>query len=185
LASFLLHNIVKDCNTEQARRNEINRICFHFNAYLHRLEDYGLVLVDMFTDPELNNVLREKFSIGIKGNLPFSEKLPLDRILGYHQATIGTSHFTSVIDLVLGALRYAVNTRKENRPVCKLLIGQLAPLCIPYGRAGNAKVSDLSINFSPKEIRVKKYLDQYTELCAFVRENGIDAGQEPTGDYMY
>jgi hypothetical protein len=160
-----------------------NRICFHFNSYMQRIDDCGLVLVDTFTDPALNNVLREKFSIGITGHLPFSEKLALDRILGYHQATIGTSHFTSVVDVVIGAVRYAVNARTKNPGICKNLIGQLAPLCIPYGSGKENKASDLSINFSPKEIRVKKYLDEYMELCRFLRENGIDPGVEPAGQY--
>jgi hypothetical protein len=178
-ASFLLHNIVRDGDTDQARRNEINRICFHFDEYLRTVDDYGLVLVDTFTDLELNRVLREKFSIGITGKLPYSQRLPLPRILGYHQATIGTSHFTSVIDVVLGALRYAVNTRARKRTVCKTLIGQIAPLCIADGSA-NGRVSDLSINFSPKEVRVARYLDQYKQLCAFLRESGIDPGEEPS-----
>lgn len=39
-ASFLLHNIVKDSDIDQARRNEINRVCFHFNSYLNRISDY-------------------------------------------------------------------------------------------------------------------------------------------------
>jgi hypothetical protein len=127
----------------------------------------------------LPGVLREKFSIGLTGNRPFSKTLPLDRILGYHLATIGTSHFTSVIDVILGSLRYAVNMRKENRPVAKVLINQLAALCIlescfvrltedpktpgPFVKV--QKASDLSINFSPKTIKVGKYLDQYKELC--------------------
>lgn len=46
---------------------------------MHRVNDYGLALVDTFTDPLLNHVLREKFSIGITGDLPFSKSLPLDR----------------------------------------------------------------------------------------------------------
>jgi hypothetical protein len=113
LASFLLHKIIKDGDAEQARRNEISRICYHFDAYLSRVADNGLVLVDTSTDPRLNNVLREKFSIGITGSLPSSKTLPLTRILGYHQATVGTSHFSSVIDVVLGSLRYAVNSRNQ------------------------------------------------------------------------
>jgi len=180
LASFLLHNIVKDGDVDQARRNEINRVSFHFNAWLQRVNDCGLVLIDTFTDANLTNHLREKFAIGVTGNLPFSKLLPLDRILGYHLASIGTSHFTSVIDVVLGGLRYAVNGRKEDRPVCKTLIRQLAPLCIAEGLKGN-KASELSINWSPKGIKHPPYLAQYRELCAFLRENGIDPAQEPSG----
>jgi hypothetical protein len=57
------------------------------------------------------------------------------------------------------------------------LITQLAPLCIPYN-TGATKISDLSINFSPKEIGVDAYLNQYRELSTFLRENGIDPAVE-------
>lgn len=157
---------------------KINRVCFHFNAYLHRVKDYGLVLVDTFNDPQLNSLLREKFSIGISGRLPFSKALRLDRILGFHQAMIGTSHFSSVIDVILGGLRYAVNLRRENKPVCRALIGQLAPLCIRSEYSD--KISDLSINFSPKGIRSAKYLAVYKELAAFLAEDGIEPDVQPS-----
>jgi hypothetical protein len=38
IASFLLHNIAKTTGVDEARRNEINRVCLHFNAYLHRVQ---------------------------------------------------------------------------------------------------------------------------------------------------
>jgi hypothetical protein len=177
-ASFLLHNIVQGGDVDEARYNEINRVCYHFDDYMQRVNDYGLVLVDTFSEKRLNRVLCETFSIGLT-NMPFSNALRLRRILGCHQATIGTSHFTSVVDVVIGAVRYAVNARKENPPVCENLIRQLAPLCIP-SRSGNRKISDLSINFSPKQIKVKAYLEKYTELCTFLRDNGIDPQEEPT-----
>jgi hypothetical protein len=162
---------------DEARRNEINRVCFHFNAYLHRVQDHGLVLVDTFNDPRLNTLLREKFATGITGHLPYSRALRLDRILGFHQATIGTSHFSSVVDVVLGGLRYAVNSRQQNKPICRTLIGQLGPLCVRSG--ANNKVSDLSINFSPKAIRSAKYLATYKELATFLAENGIEPDVQP------
>jgi hypothetical protein len=178
-ASFLLHSIVESGDVDAARRKEINRICYHFNKYwAHRAKDHGLVLVDTFSDPKLNDHLREKFSIGIEGKLPFSKKLLLNRILGYHQATIGTSHFTSVVDVVIGAVRYAVNTRLKKPEVCKTLIGQLAPLCIPYS-PGNGKTSAWSINFSPKNIKSSQYFKQYLELCKFFRDHGIDPAEGP------
>lgn len=178
IASFLLHNIAQSTGVDETRRNEINRVCFHFNAYLHRIQDHGLVLVDTFNDPKLNGLLREKFAVGITGHLPYSKALRLDRILGFHQAMIGTSHFSSVIDVVLGGLRYAVNSRQQNKPVCRTLVEQLAPLCIRS--EPNGKASDLSVNFSPKAIRSGKYLKIYKELAAFLTENGIEPDVQPS-----
>jgi hypothetical protein len=129
-ASFLLHKIAK--GPDQARRNEINRICFHFNAFLQRVDGHRLVLLDTFIDSELNPILREKFSIGVKG-LPYSATLRLDRILGFHLASIGTSNFCSVIDIVLDSLRYAIDCRTDTskQKIANTLLKQIMLDLIP------------------------------------------------------
>ena len=68
LASFILHSVAT--SPDEARRNEINRICFHFNCFLVREKDDGLVLVDPFTDSlgHLADHLREKFSVGLESH---------------------------------------------------------------------------------------------------------------------
>src|SRR5215467_6379893 len=101
-ASFILHNVAN--NPEKARLLEINRVCYHFHCYLNRKKEDGLVLLDTFTDKELIPHLRQKFSVGLEG-MPYSRTMGLPRILGYHLASIGTSHFCSVVDVVAGSLR--------------------------------------------------------------------------------
>ena len=78
-ASLILHSVAT--SPEEARRKEINRICFHFNCYLSRVNDTGLVLLDTFKDESLTTILREEFSVGLRG-LPYSHVYPLHRILG-------------------------------------------------------------------------------------------------------
>ena len=178
-ASFILHNIAT--SPEDARLNEINRICLHFQYYLGRVGDVGLVLIDTFQDTRLSGHLREKFSVGVVG-LPYSPRYRLDRILGFHVAVVGSSHFCSLVDIVLGSLRYGVNKRNDpaKREIAKVLVRQLAPLCIrsPY----TGKIEELSIFFSPKTIRVPAYLEAYRELRAFLAEGGVEAYQEPAGE---
>src|ERR1019366_1173279 len=70
-ASFILHRIAK--SPEDARRKEINRVCFHFNSYLARINDVGLVLIDSFQDNLLARIIREKFSVGLVG-MPYGQK---------------------------------------------------------------------------------------------------------------
>jgi len=170
--SMILHAVAT--SPDEARRNEINRIAYHYDCFLHRQSDLGLVLVDMFTDAKLPNHLREKFTVGLT-DMPFSKAMPLERVLGYHLATVGSSHFCSLIDIVLGALRFVINSRKDERrkSVVSQLLHQLSRLCI---REESGKVSELCLFFSPKTIRVAKYRSEYKGL----RDLFVDAGMAPT-----
>lgn len=175
-ASFILHEIAT--SPEEARRNEINRICYHFDCFLASEKSCGLVLIDTFQEKKLTGILREKFAVGLRG-LPYTNPYRLQRVLGFHLATIGSSNFSSVIDIVLGSLRYAVNSLGDpsREVVSKQLVAQLSPLCItdPSG-----KVSELSIFYNPKTIRVTKYLDKYKALHDFLSSTGLEPAQEPS-----
>ena len=183
-ASFILHKVAT--TPDEARRNEINRIVFHFHSFLVREDDHGLALIDRFDDSlgPIASHLREKSAVGLVG-MPFSDTIELPRILGYHMASIGTSHFCSLVDVVIGSLRYAVNNRQETGrklDVAKTLIEQLAPLCVqsPYGG-----VDRISISFSPQAIRVPAYLEIYEDLHRFLADCGIEAEQVPSNVASY
>ena len=72
LASLILHQVAT--SPDEARRNEINRICYHFDCYLNRSRDVGLVLIDTFQDAQLTNILREKFQVGLRG-MPYTGEM--------------------------------------------------------------------------------------------------------------
>ena len=110
-SSLILHDIAT--SPDDARRNAINTICYHFDCFLHRKKSHGLVLIDRFNDSQIDAHLREKFSIGVTG-LPYSPRRRLDKIIGFHYSAIGQSHYSSVIDIVLGSMRYAVNAFPRN-----------------------------------------------------------------------
>jgi len=61
LVSIILHQIAT--SADEARRNEINRVLFHFNSLLIRQDSYGLCLIDRFSDAQIDSHLREKFSV--------------------------------------------------------------------------------------------------------------------------
>lgn len=75
LVSIILHLIAT--SPDAARRNGINRVAYHFNCLLNRRNSEGLVLIDRFSDSQIDGHLREKFTIGIRG-LPYtnSKMLP-------------------------------------------------------------------------------------------------------------
>jgi hypothetical protein len=178
LRPLFLHDIAT--SPEEARRLEINRICFHFNAFLYRVDGYGLVLLDTFTDGQRDTILREKFSIGLKG-LPYSDALRLDRILGFHLASIGTSNFCSVIDILVGSLRYAINLRTDpnRQEIANTLLRQIAPLCL---RDRYDEVDELSLFFSPKTIRSAAFRKKYLGLQKMLADAGMKPVQEIMGD---
>lgn len=179
--SLLNHKIAT--SPEDARINEINRICYHFNCFLNRVNDYGIVLVDTFQGAGLTEHLREKFNIGVTG-LPYTHTLRLDRILGFHVASIGTSHFSSVIDIVIGSVRYAINgflDPKKNK-TAQTLLQQVAPL---FYRESNGTVSELSIFYSPKIIKTKSFLEEYQKVDTFLSSLGIETQQKPTDERTY
>lgn len=181
ISSLILHAVAK--SPEDARLYEINRVCLHFNYYLERLNECGIVLIDNFKGPKLADFLREKFGIGLKG-LPYSNSLRLSKIVGIHLSHIGFSHFCSVIDIAVGALRYAINERSnpEKTDTVKALLGQLAPLFIWHA---NGKIEEISLFFSPKTIRVRTYLGKYLALHRFLASASLEAAQVPTDVRTY
>jgi Protein of unknown function (DUF3800) len=180
-ASMILHDIAT--SADDARRNSINTICYHFDRYLNRQRGHGLVLIDRFNDGQIDAHLREKFSAGLTW-VDSSEQTRLERIVGYHYSAIGQSHIPSIIDIVLGSFRHAINahTRKVEgalKSAAKLL-SLLAPLF--FRERGDAKVSELSLMFSPKTIDSNKFRAMYEALSVFLAANGIVPEQPITGE---
>lgn len=150
------------------------------------MDSHGLVLIDRFDDRQIDSHLKEKFSIGVT-DLPYSDCLRLEKIVGFHYSAIGQSHFSSVIDIVLGSMRFAVNafTRgdEERLPTARKLLSLLAPLF--YRPKHEDFVSELSLFFSPKGIRSDRYRGKYNALKDFMAENGVKAEQPITETPIY
>ena len=181
LVSVILHSIAT--SPEDARLKELNRVCFHFNCYLTRKKDCGIVLIDNFRGPKLLDFLREKFGVGLT-RMPYSRTLRLKKIVGFHLSHIGSSHFCSLTDIALGALRYAINAREDltKGATAAALLNQLSPLCL---RDARGKVEELSFFFSPKIVRVPTYLKIYKELHSFLTRFGLDCAQTPINVRTY
>ena len=184
LVSALLHDIAT--SPEDARRYEINRICYHFDCVFNRRQRPGLALIDRFTDKEIDGHLVEKFSVGVR-DMPYSKSMRLSNVLGFHYSAIGQSHFTSIVDIVLGSLRFSLNafTRKDagRLPTAKKLLPLIAPLF--FREKGATTVSELGFFFSPKVIKIDKYRAQYEALKAFLAEHGIETAQPITDERRY
>lgn len=175
LVNLLLHDIAK--TSEEARLNCVNTLCYHFDCFLARPNSQGLVLVDRFHDKNIDRQLKEKLAVGLTGALPYSNTLKLRRIVGYHHSAIGQSHFCSLIDVVLGSLRFAINAftqkNEQHSASAQAILQQLAPLFLVEADV----VSQISLWFSPKEIRAERLRSRYLELIEHLGKNGIKVGQ--------
>jgi hypothetical protein len=180
LVTVILHDIAS--SPDEARRNEINRAVYHFNCLVSRRNDYGMVLVDRFSDSQIDAHLREKFSIGVRG-LPYTDPLRLDRIMGYHYSAIGQPHFGSVVDIVLGSFRYAVNAHaladSPRLATASRLLAMISPLFLRNQHT--EMVEQISLFFSPRTVRIDSYRRRYAGLKRFLSQHGIVAEQEIPG----
>lgn len=180
LAYAVLHDLAG--NPDNARRFGINTVCYHFHCALNRMQEKGIVLIDRFADAnnEIEGHLKDKMAVGVQ--LPHrAEPTRLSNIVGFHYSAVGQSHFTSLIDILVGSLRYAINvqTRNEaNREGAMNLIRLLSPLFYRY--PGTERVPDMGFCFSPMNIRAPRYYAVYTALQAFFREAGVDSSQNIT-----
>lgn len=177
LAYAVLHNLAR--NPDKARRFGINTLCWHFHCVLNRLDAPGLILIDRFNDErnEVDAQLRERMARGVelrhRGGY-----VPLDRIVGYHYAAIGQAHFTSLSDIVVGSLRWAINVHcreQEHREAALNLLGIMSPLF--WREHGQDEVPDIGFCFSPFNIRNPRYHDTYIRLQQFLRDGGIASSQ--------
>jgi hypothetical protein len=165
-------------SADDARRAEINRISFHFNSLLAKRKDTGLILIDRFSDGQIDAHLREKFCVGLT-NMPYSKTMRLDRVLGFHYAAIGQSHFSSLIDVLIGSMRFVIDafTSQDQRALATAsrMLAQMTPL---FEKTSSGQVSVLSINFTPKIIKVDGYRTRYEALKSFLTSCGLGPEQE-------
>jgi hypothetical protein len=183
ITSLILHDIAT--SPDDARRNEINRICYHFNCYLNPIHATGLVLIDRFSDSQIDAHLCEKFSTGLTG-MPYGDTLALQHIVGFHYSAIGQSHYGSVVDIVLGSFRFAVNafTRNDQSKAGTSihLLQLLRPL---FDTQANGEILETSLFLSPKVIRVERYRNQYEALKRYFADNGLVMAQDITANRNY
>ena len=177
LVNLVLHDIAR--SSEEARRNGINTLCFHFDCFLNRPKVGGLVLIDRFSDKQIDRQLAEKLSVGLTGQLPFSKELKLQHILGCHYTAIGQSHFCSLVDVILGSLRFAINAftqrSDQHAETSRNILNQLSPL---FFREGSDQVHSISFWFSPATIKHAGYRERYVALKAYLEQNGVSIAQE-------
>ena len=182
-AYVVLHDIARKTGLDEARRNGINAVLYHFDCYLNRKSAIGMALLDRFNDAgnQIDGHVREKVAFGVKG-LPYSKEKRLKNLVGVHYSAIGQSHFCSLVDIIVGSLRFAINvhsrSQQDMEPTAKALLQLLSPLFFREERDfTSTKVSKLGFQFSPKNVRLAHFREKYIALHNFLLSNGIHCDQ--------
>lgn len=172
LVYMIHHAVIAEGDVDQSRRFGINTLLYHFDCKLRLADEYGLAMVDRFSDPDIDSHMREKFAIGVRG-LPSQAERRLSRMLGCHYSAIGQSHFPSVLDIAVGSLRFAVNAHTANDdgrlPTARTLLRLLRPLLAD----AHGIAHDVDVALRPMEVRAPQLLRQYQRLRTFFGECGI------------
>ena len=171
IATLVSHDIADE---RRARAWQINQTCKNFDTLLNESGEYGLVMLDQYTDPNLTVELRTRFLSGLEDQQ--GNRHALDRILGYNISTGGSSHFACLADVVAGALRYAVNAVEKPRSlrVAGELLAQLAPLCV---RDARGCVRRQSLCLLPLDVRHDQYRGRYHDLVEHLYQGGMELTQ--------
>lgn len=174
----ILHDIAT--NPDEARRNGINEICMNFHYELTDHDEIGIIFVDRFNDSgnQIDAHLRRKFSVGLEGASLLTNPYPLPRVVGLHYTTIGQSHMTSLIDIILGTYRTALNivSRQQapSEPLAKEILEFISPL---FRRATDNCIPRIAISFSPKSVRADRYRRKYVDTINFMNSCGYNLTQ--------
>ena len=79
---------------------------------------------------------------------------------------------------MLGSLRFSINAftqgNEEYAATAKAILTRMAPL---FFRESSEKVHEISLCFSPKEIRKPAFREKYVNLKEYLSGNGIEPAQ--------
>lgn len=179
---LLTYQILHDIAThpDEARRNGINEICMNFHYELKNQNEIGIIFVDRFNDRgnQIDAHLRRKFSVGLEGDSLLTNPYPLPRVVGLHYTTIGQSHMTSLIDIVLGTYRTALNIvsrqQSDSEHIAKEILEFISPL---FRRASDDCITRIAISFSPKTVWADRYRRKYVDTISFMNSCGYNLTQ--------
>jgi hypothetical protein len=140
-----------------------NSIIGHFNYFLSQeAKDYGVVLADRLPVKAPDQHLASIFTHGLDVD---GKKLKLDRVVALGSTSIGASHLSSAIDVVLGTFRFCVNNLGDD-PKIKTMLHSVARMLWYKEVSGIKYVADRGLLLRPKEIKVASYKQEYADLVA-------------------
>jgi len=186
IAYVVLHDLARNMSQEDLMRFALNVTLAHFDMrYLERKQAYGLVSVDR-VDSLGYDYLEERFTQPLA--LPGNREVMLPRTLHLSQTCDGASHMSSLVDIVLGAFRYCVNTStgKGKDEIARAMFPLVAKLMwgVPeVGPKGTVRrVGGYGFLKYPKNVRSEAYQERYQALTdwlqTYAKADATEGGAE-------
>lgn len=149
------HDIASKQDTATRMTWAANTLLGKFDQYLgERDEAAGIALFDRTTDYGQHDHFVDVFQQG----LPFSSKrVRLTRVAGICQSANGSSHLSSVCDIVCGACRYAIN-EPQNEEAGRALLRSVSKMMWGVPKAGGGRLlRERGFVVRPRHIRHMDY----------------------------
>ncbi|WP_108127316.1 DUF3800 domain-containing protein [Saccharospirillum mangrovi] len=132
-----------------------------FNDYCSETHTPGFVMADQWPVDNGFGFLESCINGGISYRGGTTARLPW--IHAFSQVSDNSTPLMSVADIVLGSFRWCINNQ-DKTDVNTALMPRIAGLMWYSGATNNRSILNRGLNFSPREVLVEKYKDQYTEL---------------------
>jgi hypothetical protein len=168
IACLILHKIA---TRELVGEFTLNTLLAVFNGkFLKEKNDYGMVLIDRLPDnSQAYDMLKRKFQDGLPIESTGSE-IKLDRIILYAATCDGASHLSSAVDIVLGGLRWVVNS--QGRPTLggteRRILTNVAGMMYGKKHGDTLNVRDYGLILRPVVIWVPAYQAEYDSLVEYM-----------------
>ena len=138
-----------------------NSVIYAFERFLQEENATGICITDRLPFKASFQYLQNKFQVGL--TFPNGQTRKFERIHLFGSSCIGASHACSISDIVLGAFRYCVNKKENNRIVQKLLPKTIRMMW--HKRENNqVEIKEYGLLFRPKMVQVEQFRTQYDEL---------------------
>jgi len=161
-AYVMLHELARNQEQNELVQWGANSVLGKFNEFLEESKSHGYALLDRMPVDNPYAYLKEKFQTG---NSFKDKQIRLDRILGFGHVCDGSSHMSSVADVMLGAFRYCVN-EPDNVEAGKEMFPVLMSMMWKRERGGKIYVNNCGLLLRPLKIDVAKHQAEYDILLS-------------------
>lgn len=171
----VLHQLARNQTVETMTEWALNSLLYHFDSnFLSEKNDVGTVCIDRLDPGQAYAYMKDKFANGVTF-APSGAKVKLRRVIHYSMSSDGASHLSSLTDIALGSVRYAVNfatgqgkeevARNVLQPVAEAMWHKVKP-------NGEHQVGGYGFIQYPQNIRVHGYRERYESLAKRLGELG-------------
>lgn len=156
-----LHDVIKNTKIDKSILMGADHVIGRFNKFLTENASYGLCFIDRLSNSAEYKYMSSKFTKGL--DIPDTKTVSLDRIILYASTCNNASNLSSVVDILLGAFRYSINS-PSNVEIAKNLMGKLVTMLWHTREGNDIYALEKGLIFRPKSIKLQKYQSEYDQL---------------------